>query len=106
MNEVEEASSIAILGYGFPKTDAMARIKLLDSLSRCADIKIDLVLGPDLGLPANRRVYELLRYRARRSGGTIVDGHTDPSLPPRAPIRHHQLWAEDFIGDYVDRTLW
>ena len=109
------ACGVAIIGYGFPKTDAEARMSLLAALemNKGGAIlrQIELVLGPDVNLPDARRLLELVRHRTGRE--TYVN-NTQPPPPLSsklmagtrlALVTQHPLWAEDFIGDYHRRTI-
>jgi hypothetical protein len=109
MRRFQTASAVVIVGYGFPKTDAEARMKLLDAIegADAGQIKqVDLVLGPD-DRPETRRVLELVRHRMGVSRRVIVSPRP-PTLHNSAEhvalITQHPLWAEDFIGDYLRRT--
>jgi hypothetical protein len=97
-----------IVGYSFPKTDALARKSILDAIDR--DIRqkevpvrqAHLVLGPDVDVPKNRRVLELMRHRMGHGRIVKIDEPGQPS--PGAVLNRHRLWAEDFLGDYSART--
>jgi hypothetical protein len=111
INRIESAWSFAILGYGFPKTDAEARIRVLaaiDSSSHGNEKRLEIVLGPDTTRPESRRVLELIRRRMGHSRRTLVDVEADEY--PRqgneyySIVTNHPLWVEDFIGDYHRRT--
>jgi hypothetical protein len=64
---LKQAGTVVVVGYGFPKTDAQARMELLDALEgdNCGvDIRqVHLVLGPDINQPAHQRMLELVRHR-------------------------------------------
>jgi hypothetical protein len=108
---IKQAAEVVIVGYSFPKSDALARMTILDSLTEenCgAKIRrAHLVLGPEVDTSKNRRVLELLRYRMGDTRPTHID-----ELPPifnrqtahDALLVRHRLWAEDFIADYNYRT--
>jgi hypothetical protein len=111
--KLNEAAEIVVIGYSFPKTDALARMTLLDAIANenCgAQVRrASLVLGPDVDLPGNRRVLELLRHRMGTGREVFVNPAVTGSLTHRgtggaAVINQHRLWAEDFIGDYSQRT--
>jgi hypothetical protein len=109
---ISEADEIVIIGYSFPKTDALARHMLLDALHRDTTQVGDdghhltrqahLVLGPDVDVPKNRRVLELIRHRMGSRRGVVIDER--PMQPYGAVLYRHRLWAEDFIDDYLLRT--
>jgi hypothetical protein len=109
MKRLEDAYSVAIIGYGFPKTDAEARMKLLAALDRekTPTRWVELVLGPEIERSDVRRVFELVR---RRLGRRETYENRWPNLDVAPPNLHysmitqHRLWAEDFIGDYGRRT--
>jgi hypothetical protein len=107
--KLKHAYSVVILGYGFPKTDAQARMELLSGIEEAVGTpvkRIELVLGPDINRPEAQRVLELVRQRTGRSR-TFIDSepeHLVTSGEQVAVIRQHRLWAEDFIGDYWKRT--
>jgi hypothetical protein len=106
---MKHANSIVILGYGFPKTDAEARMALLDGIEGAAggQVKqVEIVLGPDINRPESRRVLELVRHRTGHRR-VFVDREPDFLYNKGEQISivtQHPLWAEDFIGDYIKRT--
>lgn len=112
MKKLREADAVAIVGYSFPKTDAFARMKLLESLGAFNGRNtrlISIVLGPNVSSPESQRVLELVRYRTGQSRNVLVDP-TDKQRDAAqdlvggiTEIRRHRLWAEDFLGDYKDR---
>lgn len=110
--KLREAAEIVVIGYSFPKTDALARMTLLDAIAKdnCGVRvrRVTLVLGPDVDLPGNRRVLELLRHRTGTGREVTLNGRPgidmgDPNYRG-AVINQHRLWAEDFMGDYQQRA--
>ncbi len=109
---LKEAGAVVVVGYGFPKTDAQARMELLDALegdkSGVGTRQVHLVLGPEVDLPRHRRILELVRHRLGHSRETFTDvipaSYTSPPFKLGIVVRH-PLYAEDFIGDYIRRTL-
>jgi hypothetical protein len=106
--KLRHAYCVVILGYGFPKTDAEARMELLAGIEEAVGgqaKQIEIVLGPDIARPEARRVLELVRHR---TGHRRVFVDREPELRGRNEritiITQHPLWAEDFIGDYGRRT--
>jgi hypothetical protein len=107
LRKIESAWTFAILGYGFPKTDAEAKMRILGAIERASPgtvKRLDLVLGPDTGRPEARRVLELVRRRMGHSRTVLVDERPDPRQSSVAVVTQHPLWVEDFIGDYHSRT--
>jgi hypothetical protein len=108
LTKIQSAWSYAVLGYGFPKTDAEARMRLLAGISQSSPgqvKRLDLVLGPDTGRPEARRVLELMRRRMGHSRPVFIDAEPDERPPGSyALITQHPLWVEDFLGDYSARV--
>ncbi len=110
---LKQAAEVAIIGYSFPKTDALALKTILDSLTEenCG-VQVrqaHLVLGPDTLSIGNQRVVELLRYRMGQQRRVLdrADEWNEIPVARRRPVgvvNQHRLWAQDFIGDYSYRT--
>jgi hypothetical protein len=110
---ISKADEVVIVGYSFPKTDALARYTILEALQMDGTELDDngdkrvrqahLVLGPDVDLPKNRRVLELIR--PRMGPGRQVSIDKDVTAPNGIVINSHRLWAEDFIDDHLERTM-
>jgi hypothetical protein len=102
---IEEAQWVIFMGYRFPPTDALARIRLGQALSkRNAHVvrRIDTVLGPKVESDDSRRLSTLLR--AARGPRRIEE---DDLINVTPSSRHLQIyrqpvWAEDFLTTYAD----
>jgi hypothetical protein len=109
---LKHAGAVVIVGYSFPKTDAQARMELLDALeednSGVGARQVHLILGPDVDLPGHRRVLELVRHRLGHPREKFADAIPSKYMAPPfklGVVVRHPLYAEDFIGDYVRRTV-
>ena len=110
--KLREAAEVVVIGYSFPKTDALARMTLLDSIagdsSNARVRRATLVLGPDVNSDVNARVLELLRHRMGPKREVFVNQPATKSISyggeGAAVVNQHRLWAEDFIADYELRT--
>lgn len=74
------ADAVFFIGFRFPPSDAMARVKLLGSLRR-SRAALHVVLGDDVNHPHCRRLKTLLNYVSGRDAAEV-----------------HPLFAEDFLG--------
>ena len=98
------AEEIYFLGYRFPPSDAESRSHLLGAISENLQkqIRVQLVLGPEVKSPTVVRVEQLLREtlrkpmpnQPRRSEVVPGPGHQGFN------IKVHPLWVEDFL------TVW
>ena len=109
---IREAAEIVIVGYSFPKTDALAKKSILDAMdsaeSKVSVRQAHLVLGPDVNSDVNARVLELLRHRMGPKRQVFVNLPATRSITyggdGAAIVTQHRLWAEDFIADYQTRA--
>jgi hypothetical protein len=97
------ADRIVFLGYGFPKTDALARGELISAIrsdqSQAPERVIEVVLGPEIGSAGVQRVVAILRAtKARR---WIRGQGPQPAVTRYLTIRPHPMWVEDYIGDFA-----
>lgn len=82
MDAVTHADAIALLGYRFPPTDSLSRMRLLSAIraNQNSRVPISVVLGPVTTSPDAQRLRSLL----------LATGKQDVRLFP--------MGAEDFIG--------
>ncbi len=110
--ELRTAGGVIVVGYGFPKTDSGATLRVLDAIREAEVIdwvrELHVILGPDMGSSASIRVLALLQactggrdliMTPASSPVTGVHGH-DRALR----IKQHPLWSQDFLGDWVSRV--
>ena len=91
--DLERAVKIILVGYSFTKTDAQARMELLEAIEKdnCGvdSREVHLVLGPNTEDPNHRRVAELVRPRLGTTRASFIDrlepGHTRSALVIRHP---------------------
>jgi hypothetical protein len=98
------ADNIAFVGYSFPRTDAMAHIRLLKAIRRDQSTEArryaHLVLGRDIHSDDQGRMVALIEScHGPRRRFVMHPGST----PTNAfVIRQHPLGAEDFLAHYSD----
>jgi hypothetical protein len=100
---ISEAQWVIFMGYRFPPTDALARLRLGRALAMPNEYRvrrIDTVLGPDVESNDSRRLSALLR--AARGDRYIAPVANWNSPPKELHIVRQPLWAEDFLTTYVD----
>jgi hypothetical protein len=99
--KLAKADRIIFLGYSFPKTDALARQKIIGAIARNESTSvvrvIDVVLGPEIGHASVQRVLAMLEgakgdRRVHRGGVQAADALL---------IRPHRMWVEDFISNFA-----
>ena len=109
---LSHAGAVLIVGYGFPKTDSIAKWRILNALKsdqcpeRTRDIHI--VLGPEVTTPSSQRVLALLQVSVGTGRKLIMVPASDPMGRISDPakllrIKQHPLWSQDFLGDWPDR---
>ena len=106
---LKTAKKVVFLGYSFPRTDALARGRILSAIRSGKEFaQIDLVLGPpDVSQAVAARIAELLVScaggRAVSIGEKLVRGgisHKGGAVFVR--INRSPLWAEDYIQIYEE----
>jgi hypothetical protein len=113
---LSHAGVVLIVGYGFPKTDSIAKSRILKALSRsnqCPEWTRDIhvILGPEVTNSSSQRVCALLQACTGGRGLIIVPA-SDPVGGSPFPlhghllrIKQHPLWSQDFLGDWRERIL-
>jgi hypothetical protein len=103
---IEQAHHVIFLGYRFPPTDALARVRLSRALATTppgqALRRIDTVLGPDIESNDSRRLFTLLvaaRGERRLEDNPVYNVFQGSRF---LVIERQPLSAEDFLTAYVD----
>jgi hypothetical protein len=104
-NAIEQAQWVIFLGYRFPPTDALARLRLGRALAHsnsCHVRRIDTVLGPEVESNDSRRLSTILV--ASRGDRRVHEGPLNYVNTGNRVLQIHRqpIWAEDFLTAYAD----
>lgn len=94
---IREASAVVFMGFRFPPSDATVLQHLTDAIVEndvLEPLRLHVVLGPQVGDPANVRVAQLLRFAGIRRRERILK---QKNLLLEAPVHLHPLFAQDFM---------
>jgi hypothetical protein len=105
MAGVRDADEIYIVGFGFPTSDTHPREQILDALKANDNIglKVNIVLGPDVGDSRIRRVQELLRWTL---GSSVSEDPRKGRLDDASGrvLATHAMNAEEFLTVWSNDT--
>jgi hypothetical protein len=107
-DRLKEADAVVFVGYRFPPTDSLARMRILKAIEERArsgngrPLGLHVVLGPrSADAP---RLAELLRHAARR-GGLREDTGPGPIRSNSYRLRVHELYSQDFFTVYDEAMI-
>lgn len=99
---IKQATAVVFVGYRFPPTDAIARLRLLRALAANdrTYLAVHTVLGPRLGEDDTVRMRHLLHSAMQQAARVPANPkQIDHNGRSRCfTVVQHPLWAQDFLG--------